>query len=426
MSKLKFFRTSKSNGRSLFALLDGAHFPGVERTLFIRSLDSLADTTIEAKVYALSYFIDMMSIIGVDLDTMVSNGQLPTMAEINLYIQASNFVTDQAEEFVRARIKDRSSIRPLIVNEETVYRLIHSSTNSKLQAVGVSAFNRRIEAAYDYIKFLFKYHIKKPTHQQNESYSEILATLRSEKKRRAKAHDHANVLEKQLTEEQFNKLINIIRPDNPENPFKQSKQRNFLIVWMLIRGGFRRSGLAKTKISNMDFSGDCNKVFVTRTPNDPTDTRKRQASHKTREHIVVLPKELMLDIKDYYESSRVRYKAANEHEFIFIAEKSGENHNAGDPLSLNSYNKILEKLSEVLGFHIHPHRLRYHWHKIFERICEANELDDSDKDKIVKESMGWSRDSNMGQLYARMQTVKKMAEINLQHQKELYSAKVKK
>ena len=137
---------------------------------------------------------------------------------------------------------------------------------------------------------------------------------------------------------------------------------------------------------------------------------------------MTLPSELMLDLKKYYEVSKERFDAASNHEFIFVAEKSGKDHQSGVPLSLNSYNKICEKLSKVLGFHIYPHRLRHHWNKIFDQVADANGLDHAEKEKIRKESMGWSRNSNMGQLYARLTIVKRMVEVNKCHQKDMYDA----
>ena len=420
MTKLSYFRAKKTNGKTLFALLDEFHFPGVERSLFIRSIDSPADSTIEAKIYDLAYFLEMMSLMGLDVDEIISCGKLPSKEQINLYIQASKFTAEQSKNFVAVRTKRAKNVSALLVSDKQLDQLMHSSNNNILKTVGVASFNRRI--AQEYIKFVFRYHIRRPTDQQTNDLRDILTQLKVSKCRSSKVRDNASALQKPLTDVQFEKLIEVIKPDSPLNPFKASKLRNFLIVWMFITTGLRRSSVAKMKISDFDFSGDCNKLFIKRTPNDPTDSRKRGAAQKTREHIVTLPSELMLDLKKYYEYSRERFDAASNHEFIFVAEKSGEVHMSGVPLSLNSYNKILQKLSKILGFHIYPHRLRHHWNKIFDDIAEANGLEHAEKEKIRIESMGWTRNSKMGQLYARITIVKRMAEVNMRHQKEMYDA----
>ncbi|MEZ8236653.1 site-specific integrase [Vibrio splendidus] len=423
MTNLKFFRSKKSNGKTMFALLDDFHFPGVERTLFIHSIKSGSDASNEARVYALSHFLKLMSLMNVDVERLVSCGQLPSLWQINLYISASKLRAVDAGHYVVSRSNSQGSVRPLDFSEKQLHQVMYSGSSKSLKPIGSEAFNRRIDIAYQYLQFVFKYHVKKPTIEQQYNLEDILNKLRNSKRRRSKAHAHASVLKQPLTDNQFDQLVEIIKPDNPNNPFQKSKLRNFLIIWVIIATGLRRSGVAKIKIGDFDFSGDCNKLYMKRTPNDPSDSRKRSAAHKTREHIAVLPPELMLDIKKHYDNSRLRFEAAGEHEFVFVAEKSGRNHSAGVPLSLNSYNKIFEKLTEVLGFHIHPHRLRHHWNKDLDDIAKANNLNADEKEKMRKEGMGWSRNSQMGQLYARLETVKRMGEVNLQHQKEMYDAK---
>jgi len=133
----------------------------------------------------------------------------------------------------------------------------------------------------------------------------------------------------------------------------------------------------------LDFTGDRNKIFITRTPDDPTDSRTRVAAQKTNAHIATIPTELMDDIKKYYEETRKRFPFSRQHEFIFVSEKSGEDHKAGDPLSL-----------KIKTFH--PHKLRHYWHKLFDEAIKDDKVPDSEKDKMRKEAMGWARNSQMG------------------------------
>lgn len=419
---LNLLRTKKDNGKTLFALLDENHFPGIERTLFIHSLSETATSSIERNVNDLKFFLESMNCQGVDVDLLASKGQLPNENEINLFVQACKFERKTALEFISVRAKAYKNVKPTPLTEKQISDIQHKP-GSLLKSIGTKSVNKRLNIAISYLTFIFNYHTKSQSAKQEQQLITTQGLIKEAIRRRSKARDNSAALTKTLSEEAFIKLLSLIDPTSVINPFKGSKLRNFLIFWVFITTGLRRGAVAKLKYSDLDFSGDRNKIYVGRTPDDPSDYRSRVASQKTNAHIAIIPSELMDDLKSYYKDSRKRYPEASKHEFIFVSEKNGRNHSAGDPLSLISYNKVFEKVRsrlEITTFH--PHILRHHWHTLFEESVKDNNVSNDDKDKIRKEAMGWSRDSQMGQLYDRLKIVERMASLSKSYQKEVYNA----
>ena len=421
---LRYYRSRRSNGKELFALLDEHHFPGINRTLFIGSLQAgdTPDNTMEKKVYDLLHFLDMFSLMNVDVDELILSGNLPSKQHINLYVQASRFKLEDAKKFITSRSSNSTNVTKKPLTELQFQNLVHRKSD-ELRGVKPPTVNARLKIAIQYFKFIFKRHAKRPSPESKEDLSEIIGTLENAKRRKSSAGDVSRVLDKEITDHQFEQLISIIRPDHPQNPFKSGKQRNFLIVLVALAAGLRRGAMAKMKIGDLDFTGNCDTLYVKRTPNDPSDPRKRRPQQKTREHQVSLLPELMLDLKAYYDYTRARFPESKSHEFIFVAEKGKRgSYEKGDPLSQNSYNRIMKKLEEVLGFELHPHKLRYHWHKQLDAWAKIAGVSDAVKENVRKEAMGWAPGSKMTSLYNRLQTVKLMKESSIQHQEEMYDA----
>lgn len=419
---LNVFRTKKANGKTHFALLDENHFPGIERALFIHSLSESATSSIERNVNDLKFFLESMKCQGIDVDSLARKGKLPNEDEINLFVQASKFERKTALEFISVRAKAFKNVSPISLTEKQILDIQHKQ-NRLLRSIGTKSVNKRLTIAVNYLTFIFDYHTKSKSAKQEEQLRTTLGLIKVAIRRRAKVRDNSAALTKTLSEEKFIKLLSLIIPTSELNPFKGSKLRNFLIFWIFITTGLRRGAVAKLKYSDLDFSGDRNKIYVERTPDDPSDHRSRVPAQKTNAHIAIIPSELMDDIKKYYEETRNRYPNASQHEFIFVSEKGGRNNNAGDPLSLISYNKIFEKIKNILNIaKFHPHILRHHWHKLFEESIKNSKVSNGDKDKIRKEAMGWSRDSQMGQLYDRLKIVERMSSLSKSYQTEVYNA----
>ena len=185
---------------------------------------------------------------------------------------------------------------------------------------------------------------------------------------------------------------------------------------LLILTGTRKGAIAKLKIGDCDFTGDCNLIRITRTPDDKEDTRKYKPSQKTDSHTSYVDPDLMKLIDYYIENKRSRYPNAQSHEFIFVSEMSTKN-TAGDPLSISSINYLFKVLSNALGFNVHPHLLRYKWNEKFSE--DTSGMTSEEVAKLRRYAMGWSRDSRMAELYDRFKIASKVATLQKTRQIEL-------
>ncbi|HAT6803312.1 TPA: tyrosine-type recombinase/integrase [Citrobacter freundii] len=400
---LRFFRYKKPNGRVLFALLDENHFPGVERTLFIHSLNIKATNSVENLVYDLRFLLNLAECYNISIERCVKVlMKHELLAFCRLYIEACKFEYMGAIEFISNRSAPGKIVKRNISNK-ALHNLIFAPVRYK--TVSNITRNRRIHIAVRYIEFL--------TSQLTEfdfpeiPFRSILELLNQSKTRSRKSSVKSFQFQSVLPESVNDNLKEIIHPLHPNNPFKTSRLRNYLIISILLWGGIRRSACMKLRIGDFDFTGDCNIVYITRTPDSKDDPRIRPPAQKTREHIMVLPTFLMVEIKNYHSEIRTKYPYSNSHEFIFVTEKAGL-HPAGYPLATNTVNKIFKVLSSALKHHVHPHILRYQWNITFDAICEQASISGDEKDSIRKEAMGWSRDSTMPQLYNRINIIKEM------------------
>lgn len=201
-----------------------------------------------------------------------------------------------------------------------------------------------------------------------------------------------------LPTSKYIRLLEIIKPDSPDNPFTSSKLRNHLIISLFIETGNRKGALAKLKIGDCKFFGSFDEISIVRRPDDVSDSRRFRPEQKTRAHKSFVPKEIMTELKLYIDSVRSRFTAADDHEMIFVSEKNSRG-TAGEPLSMSSIDKIFEKLSEAIGFDIHPHLLRHKWNEMFTDFSESNGMSSDQQEKLRKYAMGWSRNSEMAEIY---------------------------
>lgn len=221
-----------------------------------------------------------------------------------------------------------------------------------------------------------------------------------------------------IPDDKFIELLEIILPSSPNNPFKGSKIRNYLIVSVLIMAGIRRGALAKLKISDCQFQGSYDEIFIYRSGIDPTEKRLDVPNQKTKSHLSVLSTELLQHVKFYIDYIRIIYPKSITHDFVFISEKDSKR-TEGLPLSINSINEIFKKLSKALGIRVTAHMLRYKWNENFDEAAEKEGIDSKRKEDIRKYEMGWVEKSKMNQKYNEKSLHKHARKIHIAHQERI-------
>jgi len=346
---------------------------------------------------------------GIDLVDRVANGSFLSIEEIDHYIRACKFYVD----------KDADKENVVVsLSDKRIRDAIHATSHSQPE-VSAHTFNQRLNRLKAYIEFLYVYHHydKAETKQQiftdsqfNKFKLYISAAISGSRKDNTITKDP---FESAIPSDKFLDLLGVIQESSPKNPFKSSKLRNQIIAQLLIKTGVRIGAILKLKISDLVDDWNNPRFLLTRTPNDPTDTRRLPAANKTKALSVSISRELMKLIKLYIETVRKNIPNAHKHDFVFISEKGKT---IGSPLSYNAINKVIATFGEAIGIELHPHLLRHKWNEIFEENARAQGYSPDQIEDLRKYAMGWAADSKMAALYNAFQLAVKVAEISSKNQ----------
>ncbi|KVX03724.1 integrase [Shewanella frigidimarina] len=349
---------------------------------------------------------------GIDLVELVASGNFLSIEEIDSYIRACKFYIDTEDDSKDSKI--------VSLTDKRIRDAIHATSNSHPE-VSAHTFNQRLNRLKAYIEFLYVYrHSDKAETKQQVSTDDqfnkfklyITTAISSTRKGNTITKD---AFESAIPSDKFFDLLDTIQECSPNNPFKSSKLRNQIISQILIDTGVRVGAVLKLKMSNLVDDWSNPRFKLTRTPNDPTDTRRLPAANKTKALSVPISRDLMKLIKLYIETVRKSTPNAHEHDFVFIAEK-GET--IGQPMSYNAIHKVVKKLGDAVGIALHPHLLRHKWNEIFEDNAKKKGFSADKIEDLRKYAMGWSEDSKMASVYNEFQLAVMVAEISSKNQSQ--------
>lgn len=182
-------------------------------------------------------------------------------------------------------------------------------------------------------------------------------------------------------------LDEIIKPEHPDNPFRNAflRHRNQLIYEILLSTGMRRSELRYLKIEDVNYSTHTINIRVSKTVE-----REVKCSSKACEYF-----------HNYLTSylSKVPFKH-RKHGYLFTTETG--KHLSNDAINLTfrtlrNHTKITTCLT--------PHTMRRTWNDIFSEMIDSLPEDrrpDKEIEKQIRNRiMGWSSISEMSNRYAR-------------------------
>jgi integrase len=253
-----------------------------------------------------------------------------------------------------------------------------------------------------------------------DEYEKLLAAIKLDEESLGKneTKEVADPTQSSIPDDVFLRMLEMVHPSSPNNPFKGSRIRNYLIVSLFRESGIRRGALAKLKISDLILHGTFDQIKIYKSGVDATESRREKGRQKTKAHLATVPSTLMHQIKYYIDHVRSQIPGTDKHEFIFVSEKSSRG-TLGKELSLKSINAIFNVLSKDLNFHIHPHLLRHKWNEIFDVKGSEKGIDYRLMEEARKYAMGWAADSNMDVTYNDKRLAAKAREISLVHQQRL-------
>nr|EHD5835348.1 site-specific integrase [Escherichia coli] len=282
--------------------------------------------------------------------------------------------------------KQRFDRQKIINIKSTNYRFIAKRT-----------FSYRIHVFSRYLKWLCGLvHSSKGIHAKYE-VDVFIESIRAHIPRNSSLNMN-EISEKSLNEEEIKVLFRLLEIGGIENPFhKEVQVRNRLIFTLLLNLGLRAGELLNLKIDDFDLRD--NTLSVVRRHDSKEDGRSYQPLVKTGERVIPLSDELAREIFDYISNSREKMTKRKKHNFLFVAHCTGKN--AGEPLSISAYEKVISTLKRASPelYNLSGHRLRHSWNYMYSKGIEGAEFEYNRRKDLRNYLMGWSKESIMCDRY---------------------------
>ncbi|AXE97323.1 tyrosine-type recombinase/integrase [Paraburkholderia hospita] len=218
-----------------------------------------------------------------------------------------------------------------------------------------------------------------------------------------------------LSDDRLQRLLLICHPDSCDNPWKTPyRQRNFLIVLMMVTLGVRRGELLKLRVSDCHLAHAIPEIHVERSPDDPADPRINEPQVKTESRHLPCDGSLARYLNEYICRTRRTIRGASRSPFLFLSR-------SGQPMSLARVNGVLDQIAVVHPEFddLHPHSLRSTCATNFRAAGLRNGLDEERVDKDMMYFFGW-RSADSVKPYIDAAIRRESYEISLSYQASLF------
>lgn len=400
------------NGERLSVLSRPGGLPVHEATLFLNRYRKRgrAANSIHTVCANLAFLHRQLSRANIDLPSRLRSGRFLTTSELSRLAEAAQYrVDDLATELEVGGVAQVVDIRRI--------GLRRKGAITTLKPVDVATHASRLRHMAAYLEFLSTYFgsaLLPPERQQ--LHSESSQALKSfliqvpPVTRRAKLGAREG-----LSKDEQDRLIAVLNPDSPLNPWKRPfvRYRNWVIVVLFLATGMRRGELLGLRVS--DLHPQKPELSIYRRADASDDPRVIQPVAKTYDRQLELTPAVMRVVWRYVNHYRHGIKAARKHPFLFVADD-------GNPLSTKSIDKIFSQLRQAcpgLLVRLMSHVMRHTWNERFSEQAELLKLPEAVEEKARNEQQGWSERSKMAATYTRRYVTKKGREISLKLQEQL-------
>lgn len=389
--------------------------PVHEATLFLARFRTRgrAANTIHIVCRVLALFYRWLHKVEIDLLARLRQGQFLTNPELYRLADTVQYrATDLPED------DEVDGTKPQVIDLNTV-RAKRSRVRQTPQSVGVANQATRLRYIAQYLTFLANYvAVTLPAERRArlEADAKFGVTLFTEQVPKV-SHRTTLGARQGLSKEEQDRLLAVVRPDSPENPWGRGfvRQRNWLIVVLLLATGMRRGELLNIRIS--DLAQREPKLNIVRRPDSSDDPRMIQPTPKTRERTIELRPSILKQVHEYI-AARYKIKLTRKHPFLIVSEDGG-------PLAYKTVDKIFADVRRAcpdLVIDLSSHVMRHTWNERFSEEAEAMQLDATAEERARNEQQGWADNSKTSQVYTRRHTARKGREISLKLQEKLESS----
>ena len=367
-----------------------------------------AANTIHSVCSAVGLLYRELSSKKIDLLQRLREGRFLTAPEVSSLTEAAQcWVEDSRDE-------PKSDSNVIDIKR---IRMRRKASAKEARAVDVATRATRLRYIADYLEFIAGYFSATlPTALRStlklESEAELKA-LRAEipqVSRRAKLGAREG-----LSEEDQARLLTVIHPDAPENPWRRPfvRKRNWLIVVLLLATGMRQGELRGLQIR--DLSPREPKLRIVRRADAQEDSRLIQPNAKTNDRELELTPAIMKKVWTYINEHRHRIKAARKHPHLIVADD-------GAPISSKTIDKLFVQLRNAcpgLPGSLTSHVLRHTWNERFSEQADLMDRSEAKEERARNEQQGWTADSTTAATYTRRHAARKGREISLKLQEKL-------
>lgn len=374
-------------GERMPLLIDVSTGLGVfEPTAWALSLRSalLEVNTISTALNAVSFLYETLAQSGVKLMDRVRDNDLFSLAEVEGLVARCKY--DKVSLRVADELADASNVSP---HRKVLAK--NKAAHYDVETVMSSTAEKRLLYIAKYLDWLADYAFLSRIPANRKEFRGVAALVVGAIRART-PNAPPSKKKKGLTKQSEERLLTVVDPASPENPWKNTsiRKRNRLIVRLLRDLGIRKGELLGVKIQDINF-GD-NTLFIAKRPDDPEDPRNRQPEAKTLERTLPMGGDLVELLRNYV-AERANIPGARLHPFLVVGR-------GGMPLALNSVDLIFKKLREKfteLG-PVSAHILRHTWNGSFSDFAKGRMSEDEER-KIRNYLMGWSKNSQMAADY---------------------------
>lgn len=413
MTKFVAKRVRFRNGERHSVLSRPGGLPVHEATLYLARYRKRgrAANTIHAVCMTLALLYRELDTAGIDLLQRLRQGQFLTVQELNRLVDATQYwLADLSDEDA----DERGSSNVIDIKR---IRIRRKSAVEEAKSVSVETQATRLRYMADYLGFLATYmgaalsaSLRKELAFESDRALEAFRAQIPPVSKRAKLGAREG-----LSKDDQDRLLKVIDPDSPDNPWERGfvRQRNWLIVVLLLATGMRRGELLGLQIRDLDQR--LPKLRIIRRADASEDPRRIQPNTKTNDREVELRPAIMRAVWSYINHHRKKIKAARKYPQLIVADE-------GKPLSLKSIDKIFVQLRDAcpgLPITLTSHVMRHTWNERFSEQAELLGLTDAVEEKARNEQQGWADNSKSAATYTRRHATRKGRELSLKLQEQL-------